>query len=131
MGSEESKLYDLESGRRRGDRPLSCWPAFKIDKHYSHIRTEAKRRAVAALDNVTIGSQLGNWKTSADDWKKLEIKQNKVFKMVGTGGFELPDGETSSRAPRRPDWWHLRFAAAQVEVLRGSAVGSQLPARND
>ena len=45
--------------------------------HYSHIRQEAKRKAVAALDNVTITSQLGNWKTNADEWKKLELKQNK------------------------------------------------------
>jgi hypothetical protein len=35
----------------------------------SRIRQEAKRKAVAALDNVTITSQLGNWKTNADDWK--------------------------------------------------------------
>jgi hypothetical protein len=35
--------------------------------HYSHIRTEAKRKAVAALDNVTITSQLRNWKANADD----------------------------------------------------------------
>ncbi|HUD56975.1 MAG TPA: tyrosine-type recombinase/integrase [Terracidiphilus sp.] len=46
--------------------------------HYSHIRQEAKRKAVAALDNVTITSQLGNWKTEASDWKKLELKHNKV-----------------------------------------------------
>jgi integrase len=32
--------------------------------HYSHIRQEAKRKAVAALDNVTIGG----WKTDSDDW---------------------------------------------------------------
>jgi hypothetical protein len=79
---------------------------------------------VAALDNVTIGSQLGNWKTSADDWKKLEIKQNKVFKMVGTGGFELPNGETSSRAPRRPDW--CTFASLRRRL--GCFVGRQLGA---
>ena len=47
--------------------------------HYSHIRQEAKRKAVAALDNFTITSQLENWKTDADEWKKLELKQKKVF----------------------------------------------------
>ena len=46
--------------------------------HYSHIRQEAKRKAVAALDNVTITSQLGNWKTNAEEWKRLELKQNKL-----------------------------------------------------
>jgi len=45
--------------------------------HYSHFRQEAKRKAVAALDNVTITSQLGNWKTNAEEWKRLELKQNK------------------------------------------------------
>jgi hypothetical protein len=61
-------------------------------------RTEAKRKAVAALDNVTITSQLGNWKTDADDWKKLELKQNEYVKLVGTGRFELP-------TPRTPSEW--------------------------
>jgi hypothetical protein len=33
-------------------------------RHYSHIRQEAKRKAVASLDldNVTIASQLEKWK---------------------------------------------------------------------
>src|SRR6202034_797310 len=31
MGTEESELLDLESGQRRRDRPLSYWPAFKIE----------------------------------------------------------------------------------------------------
>jgi hypothetical protein len=31
-------------------------------EHYSHIRQEAKRKAVAALGNVTITSQLSKWK---------------------------------------------------------------------
>ncbi len=69
--------------------------------HYSHIRTEAKRKAVAALDNVTITSQLGNWKTNADDWKKLELKQTKYLKMVGTGRFELPTPRTPSECSTR------------------------------
>jgi len=69
--------------------------------HYSHIRTEAKRKAVAALDNVTITSQLGNWKTNADEWKMLELKQKKRFIMVGTGRFELPTPRTPSECSTR------------------------------
>jgi hypothetical protein len=34
-------------------------------RHYSHIRQEAKRKAVASLDNVTIASQLEKWKKCA------------------------------------------------------------------
>ena len=69
--------------------------------HYSHIRQEAKRKAVAALDNVTITSQLGNWKTEAEEWKHLELKQNKLLKMVGTGRFELPTPRTPSECSTR------------------------------
>ena len=29
-------------------------------EHYSHIRQEAKRKAVASLDNVTVTSKLAN-----------------------------------------------------------------------
>jgi hypothetical protein len=36
-------------------------------RHYSHIRQEAKRKAVASLDNVTIASQLEKWKKNAND----------------------------------------------------------------
>ena len=69
--------------------------------HYSHIRAEAKRKAVTALDNVTITSQLGNGKTNADEWKKLGLKQIKVLKMVGTGRFELPTPRTPSECSTR------------------------------
>lgn len=69
--------------------------------HYSHIRQEAKRKAVAALDNVTITSRLGDWKTEADEWKKLELKQNTKVKMVGTGRFELPTPRTPSECSTR------------------------------
>ncbi len=69
--------------------------------HSSHIRDETKRKGAAALYNVAITSQLGNWKTSADEWKILELKQNKWFKMVGTGRFELPTPRTPSECSTR------------------------------
>jgi|SRR5271157_388272 len=65
----------------------------------SHIRQEAKRKAVAALDHVTITSQLGNWKINDDDWKRLELKQTKGFIMVGTGRFKLPEARLEPSIP--------------------------------
>jgi len=35
-------------------------------EHYSHVRQEAKRRAVESLDNVTITSQLAKWEAEAE-----------------------------------------------------------------
>jgi hypothetical protein len=35
-------------------------------EHYSHVRQEAKRRAVESLDNDTITSQLGKWEAQAN-----------------------------------------------------------------
>lgn len=39
-------------------------------EHYSHIRQEAKRRALEALDHVTITSQFEKWKAAAQTTKK-------------------------------------------------------------
>jgi hypothetical protein len=35
-------------------------------EHYSHVRQQAKRKAVESLDNVTITAQLGKWETEAN-----------------------------------------------------------------
>lgn len=40
----------------------------------------------AALDNVTITSQLEKWEADADHWRKPELKQNKEILMVGLSG---------------------------------------------
>jgi hypothetical protein len=55
-------------------------------RHYSHIRLEAKRKAVESISNVTITSQLAKWKAEA------ELRGNQISKksknlMVGTGRF--------------------------------------------
>lgn len=50
-------------------------------EHYSHIRQEAKRKAVESLDNVTITSQLAKWETEANqrsDTKKPNNKGGRV-----------------------------------------------------
>jgi hypothetical protein len=70
-------------------------------EHYSHIRQEAKRKAVASLDNVTITSQLGKWKEEADERRRLELEQKTRKSMVGTGRFELPTPRTPSECSTR------------------------------
>jgi integrase len=68
--------------------------------HYSHVRLEARRKAVAALDNVTITAQLENWKKIADDERRRKLlKINDL--MVGTGRFELPTPRTPSECSTR------------------------------
>jgi hypothetical protein len=70
-------------------------------EHYSHIRREARRKAVASIDNVTITSQLAKWKEEADGRRRLELKQKTKKSMVGTGRFELPTPRTPSECSTR------------------------------
>jgi hypothetical protein len=64
-------------------------------RHYSHIRQEAKRKAVTALDNDTITSQLEKWKKNADDEHPHKLLRSNTL-LVGTGRFELPTPRTPS-----------------------------------
>ena len=73
-------------------------------RYYSHIRQEAKRKAVAALDNVEITSQLDKWKKNADDERRHKQHKSKYL-MVGTGRFELP-------APRTPSAFKVLSAVS-------------------
>jgi len=57
-------------------------------EHYSHIRLEAKRRAVESLDHVTITSQLGKWKRRAERQEARQVARRKRDGMVGAIGFE-------------------------------------------
>jgi len=65
-------------------------------EHYSHIRQEAKRRAVESLDNVTITAQLGKWEAAAITNRAAKKPENNRKKLVGTGRFELPTPRTPS-----------------------------------
>jgi hypothetical protein len=65
-------------------------------EHYSHVRQQAKRRAVKSLDNVTITSQLGKWEAAARKKEEAKERRNNGKRMVGTGGFELPTPRTPS-----------------------------------
>lgn len=56
-------------------------------EHYSHVRQEAKRKAVAELDNVTITSQLSRWKAEAEEREKAKkCRKTKKMKLVGPRG---------------------------------------------
>jgi hypothetical protein len=57
-------------------------------EHYSHVRQEAKRRAVESLDNVPITSQLAKWEKKANRKENRKTPANKQLKMVGAIGFE-------------------------------------------
>jgi len=65
-------------------------------EHYSHIRQEAKRKAVESLDNDTITSQLAKWEVEAKRGAAVETAGKKRKRMVGTGRFELPTPRTPS-----------------------------------
>ncbi len=67
-------------------------------EHYSHIRQEAKRKAVASLDNVTITSQIGE--VEAKDRETRKLLKTKYL-MVGMGRFELPTPRTPSECSTR------------------------------
>ena len=65
-------------------------------EHYSHVRQQAKRRAVEALDNVTITARLGKWEAVANQRIECEKAQQQRSLLVGTGRFELPTPRTPS-----------------------------------
>lgn len=65
-------------------------------EHYSHVRQEAKRKAVAALDHVTITSQLAKWKAAAQKRVNSKNRINTGKRMVGTARFELATPRTPS-----------------------------------
>ena len=65
-------------------------------EHYSHIRQEAKRRAVESLDNVTITSQLDQWQRQAQQERRRQDSEKRGEALVGTGRFELPTPRTPS-----------------------------------
>jgi integrase len=57
-------------------------------EHYSHIRQEAKRRAVESLDNVTITAQLEKWQRRAEQQEEPQVARKKRKLLVGAIGFE-------------------------------------------
>jgi len=70
-------------------------------EHYSHIRQEAKRRAVESLDNVTITSQFAKWEAAAQQERPTKTPQITAKAMVGTARFELATPCTPSKCATR------------------------------
>jgi integrase len=70
-------------------------------EHYSHIRMEAKRRAVESLDNVTITSQLEKWQRRGEQQEAPQVARRKRKRMVGAIGFEptTPCAQGKSHPP--------------------------------
>ena len=72
---------------------------------YSHIRQEARRKAVAAVDNDTITAQLERWQSPSATLGKRQLHGKKEEGMVGAEGFEPPTLCSQSRCATR-----LRYA---------------------
>jgi hypothetical protein len=54
-------------------------------EHYSHVRQEAKRKAVDALDNDTITSQLTKWEPQANQEERTRNRR-KENQKIGRDG---------------------------------------------
>ncbi len=91
-----TKLVESPEASEAAVMAIAGHVSVEMLRHYSHVRLEARRKAVVALDNVTITSQMGKWKASAEERRRLETAHRKRGKMVGTGRFELPTPRTPS-----------------------------------
>ena len=69
-------------------------------EHYSHIRQQAKRKAVEALDNDTITSQFAKWEEEARRGSSEKTHKQRQ-KLVGTARFELATPCTPSKCATR------------------------------
>ena len=89
-------------------------------EHYSHIRQEAKRRAVESLDNDTITSQLEKWQRRAKQQEERQVAGRKE-ELVGARGFEPAD----PLRPRRIRSPSVRVSSPFPPPLRGGSPGLQ------
>jgi len=70
-------------------------------EHYSHIRLEAKRKALSSLDNVTFLAQLQERALPAVESEIRQAANSVDVELVGTGRFELPTPRTPSECSTR------------------------------
>ena len=70
-------------------------------EHYSHIRLEAKRKALEMLDNVTFLAQIQQRALESENGSGLQTSETLPFRLVGTGRFELPTPRTPSECSTR------------------------------
>jgi len=90
-------------------------------EHYSHVRQEAKRRALESLDNLTITSQLAKWEAKAEQ-RDVKKPNNE---MVGTGRFELPTPRTPSECSTRLSHVPTRKDSTDATAAMPAAVDLQ------
>ena len=84
-----TKLAESSEGSEQTIMSVAGHVSVEMLHSCSHIRQEARRKAVASLDYVEIASQLEKWKKNADDERWHKQPKSKGL-MVGTGRFELP-----------------------------------------
>jgi integrase len=70
-------------------------------EHYSHIRLEAKRKALESLDNVTFLAQIQRRALPGGEPSKSQTPESVQAELVGTGRFELPTPRTPSECSTR------------------------------
>jgi integrase len=71
-----TKLVESSEASEQTVRAIAGHVSTEMLRHYSHVWLEARRKAVAALNNVTITAQLAKWKAEADERQRLELKQS-------------------------------------------------------
>jgi hypothetical protein len=96
-----TKLVESPEASEQTVMSLAGHVSREMLEHYSHVRQEAKRRAVESLDNDTITSQLAKWEEQANQSRKPETQEKKTRRLVGTGRFELPTPRTPSECSTR------------------------------
>ncbi|HEY1255544.1 MAG TPA: tyrosine-type recombinase/integrase [Terracidiphilus sp.] len=68
-----TKLAESAEASEQTIMSIAGHVSVEMIRHYPNIRQEAKRKAVAALDNGTITSELDTWKKNADDECRRKI----------------------------------------------------------
>ena len=70
-------------------------------EHYSHIRLEAKRKALESLDDVTFLAQIQQRALAVGEPTESQTAASVRVELVGTGRFELPTPRTPSECSTR------------------------------
>ena len=93
-------------------------------EHYSHIRLEAKRKALESLDNVTFLTQMQERVLPAGKLESCERTECVGVEMVGTGRFELPTPRTPSECSTRLS--HVPTEGGLASGSSGGLLGLQI-----
>jgi len=95
-----TKLAESSANSEQTIMSIAGQVSIEMLRYCSHIRQDAKRKAVATLDNEQITSQLAKWKSEADERGNHNPRKSNNL-MVGTGRFELPTPRTPSECSTR------------------------------